>query len=1174
MDLNTLIDHITETTGTLVDSLCSGESVCQLGLRRSARLPVLTALHRELKRPLVLVTDRTDHALTLLEELKLWAPDVWQMLFPEPNPLFYENVSWGESTRRDRLLVLTTLASYHIPGAAPPTPAPMIIVPARALMTRTMPRGDFLRATRMIRLGQSVNLDQLLHTWVALGYQPVSTVIAPGEFARRGGILDLWPTAEPQPVRIELFGDEIETLRQFDPVTQRTLRKNRTAWQSADHIEKLYISPAREYLLPLDLAPPPDELYHSSDQQQFSEFDLPQLHRSETCLLDYLPPDSLVMIDNVAIAEDFVNEVEEQAVQMRQDYIQQGLLDENFPVPYVSWSEIIDLLAGFQVIELGPVTANLDPLGSQRGDNTGTGAGDESRLADRFVSGPRFGGRLKLVMEHMLERYRDGDPQVIVSRQAARLKELWEEQPLQAEDSPGQLRYQPGFIDGSLSEGWTFRTLKGPDLHLLTDGEIFGWLSPKPRYRRSERYKIAVEDPESAFSDLQSGDFVVHVDYGIGRFAGLVKRTVDNVEREYLRVEYDSEAELYVPVHQIDRLTRYIGPDNRNPRLSRLGGKEWRTTTEGVKKAVERVAQDLLELYARRSVITGYAFSPDTAWQQELEASFPYIETEDQIQVLGEVKRDMEAIRPMDRLICGDVGYGKTEVALRAAFKAVNDNKQVALLVPTTVLAQQHFQTFQERLAAYPVEVEMLSRFRTNQQQNEIIERLVDGRVDIVIGTHRLLSGDVQFRDLGLLIIDEEQRFGVTHKETLKQMRTEVDVLTMTATPIPRTLYMALSGVRDISTINTPPEERLPVITHVGPYSQRLVRQAILRELDRGGQVFFVHNRVQTIGAMRSHLERLVPEARLTVAHGQMPEKHLSERMKQFTAGEVDILLSTSIIESGLDIPSANTLIVDRADMFGLAQLYQLRGRVGRGAQRAYAYFFRHKRRSPSREGRQRLETIAENTQLGAGFSIAMRDLEIRGTGDILGTRQHGHIAAVGFHLYTRLLAGAVRRLRSDGGLPARMISQAALSEASAYVSMVNIELPLAVSIQSDYVSDRQTRIGLYRRLASMQNLEEVEAISEELEDRFGSYPETVDNLLYQTRLKILAEKAGLISLTSENGQFVMRYPDGELPESLPDLSPYVRTGKTALWMPFRELLDWQKPLLFVLKKLADPGRP
>jgi transcription-repair coupling factor (superfamily II helicase) len=526
----------------------------------------------------------------------------------------------------------------------------------------------------------------------------------------------------------------------------------------------------------------------------------------------------------------------------------------------------------------------------------------------------------------------------------------------------------------------------------------------------------------------------------------------------------------------------------------------------------------------------------------------------------------MEAPLPMDRLVCGDVGYGKTEVALRAAFKAIMDGKQVALLVPTTVLAQQHYHTFRDRLAAFPVEVEMLSRFRAPSHQSNIIYRLSQGAIDIIIGTHRLLSGDVEFKDLGLLVIDEEQRFGVTHKETLKKMRTEVDVLTMTATPIPRTLYMTLTGVRDISTISTPPEERLPIITHVGPYSKRIIRRAILRELERGGQIFFVHNRVQTIEAFKNHISRLVPEARIGVAHGQMAEKLLSTRMQEFTDAKIDILLSTSIIESGLDIPNANTLIVDRADTFGLAQLYQLRGRVGRGAQRAYAYFFKHKKRVPTPEGRQRLETLAENTQLGAGFTIAMRDLEIRGAGDILGARQHGHVAAVGFHLYTRLLAEAVKKTRNNRCMP---VDKGILSM-QAVKPLVSVDLPLNTNIPIDYVPDRTMRLGLYRRLADVQNLDEVENLENEFVDRFGPIPTPVENLFYQMRIKILANQAGFNHISLENKQFILRYPQGETAPKIPPTDLRARTGRTAIWVQIPlETQDWKPTLLDLLIKFS-----
>ncbi len=1149
--LNHLIKLICEESTGLGSALQQGRKLPALGLRRSARLPVLAALWRCLGKPILLVTDRLDRALTLAEELRLWSPETPRLLFPEPTPLFYENAAWGEATRRDRLAALTALAAYHIPGAPQAPTAAVIIAPARALMTRSLPRRDFLKATRILKRNQRCLIDDLVRTWLHLGYEATSTVIATGQFARRGGLLDIWPPAEAQPVRLEFFGDEIETLRRFDASTQRTLRSGGD--------ERLLITPAREYLAPI----PGIQFDHDdaatttgidpAPEEGFGEFHIPLLHPQPAGLLDYVPRDGLVVLDDWGTISDLMAEVEEQASGLRRDFIKDGTLPPDFPIPYLTASEINDILQGMTTVELGYTLLSGFEMEQE----------EALPISEWFGAGPRFAGRLKPVMEHILERQAAQEKVVVVSRQSARLQELWQETQAASRASASA----PGvdFLEGSLAEGWIFSPPGGLALHLLTDGEIFGWRRPEPR----QRPRPSHEAPEAAYADLNPGDWVVHVDHGIGQFTGLVRRTVENTEREYLCIEYAEGAQLFVPVHQVDRLTRYVGPDNRPPSPSRLGSQEWKSVKTHVKEAVQEVAQDLLDLYAQRSVVKGYAFEPDSTWQEELEASFPYIETDDQVRVIAEVKRDMESPLPMDRLICGDVGYGKTEVALRAAFKAVNEGKQVAMLVPTTVLAQQHYNTFQQRLAAFPVQVEMLSRFRSPQQQKDIIERLALGNVDILIGTHRLLSQDVKFKDLGLLIIDEEQRFGVTHKETLKKMRTEVDVLTLTATPIPRTLYMALSGVRDISTINTPPEERLPIVTHVGPYSPKLTRQAILRELERGGQVFFVHNRVQTIGAMRSHLEKLVPEARLTVAHGQMPEHELSERMELFSKGDVDILLSTSIIESGLDIPNANTLIVDRADTFGLAQLYQLRGRVGRGAQRAYAYFYRHNKKHPTEDGRQRLETIAENSQLGAGFNIAMRDLEIRGTGDILGTRQSGHIAAVGFHLYTRLLAESVRRLRSDGSLPSERIHPTAFAALSAQLPSVTVELPIPVNIPADYVPDRSIRLGLYRRMADLHSQIELDALAEEFKDRFGSPPETVLNLLFQFKVKLLAELAGLASVGAESGQIVLRYPEGGLPDNLPPLGPGIRVGKVALWIAQTGRSGWQELLLEALEKLG-----
>lgn len=1150
MSLDSLITRIAPVVDELIQSVRAGAKDITLGLRRSARLPVLSVLHQELNRPILLLTDRADHALMLTDELSMWAPSARRFFFPEPTPLFYENAAWGESTRRDRLSVLTLLATHFIPGAEALAQAPIIVAPARAVMTRTLPRQEFLMASRTLKQNMIVHPDELVRSWVKLGYEPVNTVVLPGQFARRGGIMDIWPPANHLPARIELFGDEIDTLRWFDPASQRTVKEQAVGLGSKPDQVRLLVSPAREFLVSA-------ERQESGNQagEMIHEYHIPVLHLASASLLDYLSDQVLVIIDDLVAFRDAVNEIEEQAVNLRQDYIANKNLPDDFPLPYQTLAEIEDSFSDHQVLELGPV-----------------GIDTETTLPEKFMPGPRFGGRLKSLMEYMSARFAAHEQLVIVSRQSARLTELWQETLIPSTTSEKNTSLaNPMFIEGSLAEGWVFMPPDGLPIHLLTDGEIFGWRRPEPRYHRTDVYPFA-EAPEAAYADLQVGDWVVHVDHGIGRYMGLLSRTVDGLEREYLCVEYAENDQLYVPVFQADRLSRYVGPDSRPPVLSRLGGMEWQGDKKRAKEAAEEVAQDLLELYAQRQVVKGYTFSPDTPWQQELEASFPYVETADQLRVISEVKRDMQRELPMDRLICGDVGYGKTEVALRGAFKAVMDGRQVAVLVPTTVLAQQHYNTFRERLAAFPVEVEMLSRFRTPPQQREILFRLANGGIDILIGTHRILQGDVVFKDLGMLIIDEEQRFGVTHKETLKRMRTEVDILTLTATPIPRTLYMALTGVRDISMINTPPEERLPIVTHVGPFSPRLVRQAILRELERGGQIFFVHNRVQTIEAMRRHLEKLVPEARITVGHGQMAETDLSSRMEQFTNGDVDILLSTSIIESGLDIPNANTLIVDRADTFGLAQLYQLRGRVGRGAQRAYAYFFRHSRRPPTLEGRQRLDTIAENTQLGSGYSIAMRDLEIRGAGEILGTRQHGHIAAVGFHLYTRMLADAVERLRfgKEGTEPPQLPGMP-----SEIRMLVNVDLPLHIGIPASYVPDKEMRLRLYRRIANLRTIHEVEAISEEFIDRFGPPPEAVVNLLYQVRVKVLAEAASLSSVSADGGsikggQIVLRYPP--LPEGVqsrvfPSLGSDVRAGKNALWLQGN--LNWRERLLEVLEQLG-----
>ena len=1125
-----LVEKVTQTPAfqKFCTEISNKHRVQNLGLLRSARPAVIAGISLSLNQPILYLLDRSDHAMASLDELDFWSNTTPKYFFSEPAPLFYENAVWDENIRRERLITLGKMAAYQIPGTYVPHQAPIIVTTVRALMNRTLTRREFIKNSRNLKKGQNQVIDELTRYWVGIGYEGEEVVTDRGQFSRRGGIVDIWASVEDFPVRLEFFGNQIETLRTFNPATQRTIRE----------IDSVLVSPAREILSNkvIDLNNPSIKV---------DEFFIPVVHTPPASLLDYLPLDSLVVVDDLNNCMSQAEELEEQAEKLRKESIQEGTLSGDFPVPYLSWSELADQLEMHPWFEMG-YSSSSD---------------SKSEIASIFSPGERFGGRLKVFIEELSESQKKGEESIIVSRQVSRLKELWDESPdAQLEKNPVE------FIEAALSEGWILKDGDHPAIRLITDSEIFGWERPlaRPRVQR------VVESPEDIYADLKPGDWVVHMDYGIGRFVGLVNRKLEGVEREFLCVEYEGGNQIFVPIHQADRITRYIGPDEEPPVATRLGTPEWINSKQRVKEAVLEVARDLLDLYSKRQIAKGFAFSPDTPWQQELEASFPFIETEDQKRAIDETTKDMETPRPMDRLLCGDVGYGKTEVALRAAFKAVMDGKQVAMLVPTTVLAQQHFETFRERLAPFPVAVEMLSRFRTSREQTAILYKLASGEIDIIIGTHRLIQTDVEFKNLGLVIIDEEQRFGVAHKEHFKKLRTEVDVLTLTATPIPRTLYMALTGVRDISVINTPPAERQPVVTHIGPYSPKLARQAILRELERGGQVFFLHNRVQTIRAMERHLSLLVPEAKIGIAHGQMPETELPDVMVQFTHGKIDILLCTSIIESGLDIPNANTLIVDRGDTFGLAQLYQLRGRVGRSAQRAYAYFFRHRVKAPSVEGQERLEIIAENTQLGSGYSIAMRDLEMRGAGDLLGTRQHGFIAAVGFQLYSRMLAQSVRQLRKQTGHPGMPEAEKAFKELR---EMVNVDLPLSIGIPLDTVPEQTQRLRLYRRMADLQSEGEVDALVEEFKDRFGKIPEEVEHLFYYLHVRAKAEAAGLSSVSAEGDQIVLRFPSlpvGMENRRLPNLEQ-ARAGKNSYWMPFsQENNSWQGKLLDMLDTLKE----
>ncbi len=1220
-----------------------------LGVFGAARAFLVAGLAWDLQRPVLYLVARSEHARQAYDELRLWLPGdasatpsaaSGQALsmagtpmhyFADPDPLPYERVAWSRETRQARLGALTALSQRRAEGGEPL----LVVASARTLMQKTLPPRELRLALKTLRTGQMIDLHEQLTRWLGLGYRSDAVVEEVGQLSRRGGIVDIWPPNLPWPVRIELFGDEIDSLRLFDPTTQRTLPDSRGLREvlvgPASEAMPRYGAAAQDRLDALDKSTlhPPARFELDEQRRQLlegagfrgQEWYIPYLYSQPASLLDYLPGDALVVVDDGADVMVLGMELEAQASQTQRDLITGGDLPANPLPPHFTWPEIKEAL-----LARGPLLLGY-------GDLEGRTAPASSALARHFTPGPRFGGQVKQIVAEVEKQHAQGQRVVMVTRQAQRLGDIFMEEtarPLSVEDSvvdppaPRALH----LVKGVLNEGWVLRGLEArndyssekshfsaPDTALLlySDAELFGW--SKPSQRRVQRPRAMA--PEAFFADVSPGDYVVHMEHGIGQFAGLVTLDQDGgSKREYLQIDYAMGDRLFVPVHQADRLSRYVGAgEHIAPILHRLGSADWDRVKKQTKKAVDDIAGDLLQLYAAREAAEGHAFAPDGAWQVDLEAAFPYEETTDQLVVIEAVKHDMESSRPMDRLICGDVGYGKTEVALRAAFKAVMDGKQVAILAPTTVLVQQHHQTFSRRLAAFPVTVEMLSRFRTPAQQAHVIDGLAAGKVDIVIGTHRLLSRDVSFKDLGLLIVDEEQRFGVTHKERIKQMRHTVDVLTLTATPIPRTLHMSMAGVRDLSTIETPPEERLPIQTTISEYDETLIRQAILREIDRGGQVFFVHNRVQGITQIARRLEKLVPEATYGIGHGQMPERELERVMLAFSEGEFNVLVCTTIIESGLDIPNANTIIINRADKFGLAQLYQLRGRVGRAAVRAYAYLLYDRHQALTTVARERLTALQEASELGAGFRIAMRDLEIRGAGELLGRQQHGHIAAVGFDLYCRLLAKSVEEMRrgvaggklqvagerlqvvaqhpgersseragsrlrqeeDDDAEGASGIQRSAFgvqrSETVSYedplAPAVTLDLPLRALIPEEYVAERALRLRLYRRIAGVTDTAAIDALAEELVDRFGPMPQEVQNLLYQVRIKLLALAAGVSSIGRDSDQLVLRSDDLETVDRTrlqARIGDVARVARRAVWLPITDA--WPEALERTLRAM------
>ncbi|MEU6810846.1 transcription-repair coupling factor [Streptomyces sp. NPDC046831] len=1078
----------------------------------AARPFAVAALARETGRPVLAVTATGRESEDLVAALRSLLPPEGVVEYPSWETLPHERLSPRSDTVGRRLAVLRRLA-HPRPDDPETGPVSVVVAPVRSVLQPQVKRlGDLEPVS--LRTGQSADLNDVVEALAAAAYSRVELVEKRGEFAVRGGILDVFPPTEEHPLRIEFWGDDVEEIRYFKVADQRSL-------EVAEH--GLWAPPCRELLLTDEVRtraaalaerhPELGELLGKIAEGiavEGMESLAPVLVDDMELLLDVLPKGSMAVVCDPERVRTRASDL----VATSQEFLQAswaataGGGEAPIDVGAASLWSIADVRD--RARELDMMWWSVSPFAA---DET---AEDTDTLKLGMRAPEAYRGDTARALADTKGWLADGWRAVFVTEghgPAARTVEVLGGEGVAArldvdlgEPTPSVVHVACGCID----HGFVDRGLK---LAVLTETDLTGQKTASRDGTRMPARRRKTIDPLT----LESGDYIVHEQHGVGRYIEMVQRTVQGATREYLVVEYAPAKRgqpgdrLYIPTDQLEQITKYVGGEQ--PTLHRLGGADWTKTKARAKKAVKEIAADLIRLYSARMAAPGHAFGADTPWQRELEDAFPYAETPDQLTTIAEVKDDMEKTVPMDRLICGDVGYGKTEIAVRAAFKAVQDGKQVAVLVPTTLLVQQHFGTFSERYAQFPVNVRALSRFQTDTEAKAVLEGLRDGSVDVVIGTHRLFSSETKFKDLGLVVVDEEQRFGVEHKEQLKKLRANVDVLTMSATPIPRTLEMAVTGIREMSTITTPPEERHPVLTFVGPYEERQIGAAIRRELLREGQVFYIHNRVESIDRAAARLRDIVPEARIATAHGQMSEQALEQVVVDFWEKKFDVLVSTTIVESGIDISNANTLIVERGDTFGLSQLHQLRGRVGRGRERGYAYFLYPPEKPLTETAHERLATIAQHTEMGAGMYVAMKDLEIRGAGNLLGGEQSGHIAGVGFDLYVRMVGEAVAdyRRQLETGEP---MEEAPLE--------VKIELPVDAHVPHDYAPGERLRLQAYRAIASANSEEDVKAVREELTDRYGPLPEPVENLLLVAELRMLARACdvGEIVLQGNNIRF------------------------------------------------------
>ncbi|MFD1420443.1 transcription-repair coupling factor [Lactiplantibacillus songbeiensis] len=1087
MDIEAIIEQ-TPDFQTILAGISPGSRQLVTGLNGSARTAYVSALFNQLTHSILIVTDNGFHASQLVDDLTSLLSDDQVFLFPAEEMVAAELATSSPEYRAQRVEALNALISDQ----------PAVVVTSVAGARRFLPPvAQFKSAALTLTVGQDIDLEQIQVQLHDMGYLKEKLVARPGDFAVRGSIVDIYPLDADYPLRLDLFDTEIDTLKYFDPETQRSVDnlETFTVLPATDFIltqammtagaerltkamaaESKQLDPADRQTLADNLAQPLSDMRKGligNDLLLYGSY----LYGSKTSILDYLPTDGVVLFDEYSRILDG----EQQLLQEEANWVTDQLAHHRVLSTADYGNDIRDLLKDDAHAQL-LVSLFQKGIGNVR-------LAQITNVRTRPMQ--EFFGQLPALKTELDRWHKLNQTVVLMVSEAERLTKVsntLDDFEIDAVMTKAE-NLQTGvvqIVQGSLQNGFEF-----PDGHLVvvTEQEMFKKVAKK----RPRRQTLANAERLKSYTDLKPGDYVVHVNHGIGKYIGMETLEVDGVHQDYITIAYQNNAKIFIPVTQLNLVQKYVSSESKTPKINKLGGTEWTKAKRKVAAKIEDIADELVELYAQREAEVGYAYAPDDSYQTEFDNEFPYAETPDQLRSIDEIKHDMEKPKPMDRLLVGDVGYGKTEVALRAAFKAIEAGKQVAFLVPTTILAQQHYETMLNRFEGYPVNVGMLSRFRTGKEMKETVKQLKDGELDIVVGTHRLLSKDVNFADLGLLIIDEEQRFGVKHKERLKELKSSVDVLTLTATPIPRTLHMSMLGVRDLSVIETPPTNRYPIQTYVMEQNFGVVKEGIEREMQRNGQVFYLHNRVHDIDKVVAQIKALVPEAAVAHIDGQMPESQLEGILYDFIRGEYDVLVTTTIIETGVDIPNVNTLFVENADHMGLSQLYQLRGRIGRSSRVAYAYFTYQQNKVLTEVGEKRLQAIKDFTELGSGFKIAMRDLSIRGAGNLLGKQQHGFIDSVGYDLYTQMLSEAVAKKR---GQTAKVKTDA------------TIELGIEAYLPSTYIEDERQKIEIYKRIRQLENNDQYLEVQADLIDRFGDYPSEVAGLLAVGKLKMLADDA------------------------------------------------------------------